>query len=288
MIILPHGIYALLPATLATMAWMTALSLDGCDFARLTGPAVTKLTQSSIYPYIEIGFRTYRIPSFYANFQTWEIRFNDPRIPYGEVEFANPTSSLDARIDMDDSTTNFDPTRGFFWSLGSMSHKLGIVFGGSAALFFWVPCLCLSYSQRTWRIGGIKLIFAAFFHLFSLVWFLNSLCLERASKCQWHYGSYASLITFFFYGISCFFVFWRYPKPTVVRVIQERIENEFQRYQRIQRPDLVTNAYDSRRTNATEVDSVGSQVSDLYRNPTPTPPHPALKNGTSRRLMHGN
>ena len=304
MIILPHGGWALIPATLATMAWMTALSLDGCDYARLTGLAVKTLTQSSIYPYVEIGFTTYRIPNFYSEYQTWSIRFNDPRIPYGQIDFTSSTkndqssSSSDfgirekneqydgeRKLDLDEESaraaTRIDPSRGFFWSLGSMSHKFGIVFGGSAALFFWVPCLCLSYSERTWRIGGMQLIFAAFFHLFSLVWFFNSLCLERASKCHWHYGSYASLISVLLYSASFVCVFWRYPKPIVVRMVQERIEKEFQRYERSRGPDL-TSSFNSRRTNATDADSVNSQSSErIIRHPPPT----LGKNMSSRRLL---
>lgn len=309
MIILPHGGWALIPATLATMAWMTALSLDGCDYARLTGPAVKTLTQSSIYPYVEIGFTTYRIPNFYSNYQTWSIRFNDPRIPYGQIDFTKSNSNNDPqssssssssdfgipendeqnnngnRIDLDQDSartaaTRIDPSQGFFWSLGSMSHKFGIVFGGSAALFFWVPCLCLSYSDRTWRIGGMQLLFAAFFHLFSLVWFFNSLCLERASKCHWHYGSYASLISVLLYSASFVCVFWRYPKPIVVRMVQERIKQEFQRYERARGPDYLTSSFNSRNTNATDADSVNSQSSErLIRPPPPT----VGKSGTSRR-----
>lgn len=295
MIILPHGGWALIPATLATMAWMTALSLDGCDYARLTGPAVTTLTKSSIYPYVEIGFNTYRIPSFYSNYQSWEVRFNDPRIPYGEVELTKYEngeeggSSKDTRYDMDQSIDMLNPTHGIFWNVGSMSHKMGIVFGGSAALFLWVPCLCLSYSERIWRIGGIKLILAAFFHLFSLVWFLNSLCLERASKCHWHYGSFASLISCVLYTLSFWCVFLRYPKPIVVRLVQERIEKEFQRYQR-NRPDLNANVYDSRRTTCTEIDDTNSagsshQSSDQQRFIGSAPSSALLKNVTSRRLV---
>ncbi len=302
MIILPHGAWALIPATLATMAWMTALSLDGCDFARLTGPAVTKLTHSHIYPFVEIGFRTYRVPNFYSNFQTWEIRFNDPRIPYGEIEYQHRSlegidSSIDStstdhvedvtviqNLDERDENVIINPTHGFFWKLGSMGHTLGILFGGSATLFLWVPCLCLSCSERIWRIGGLKLLLASFFHFLSFLWFFNSLCMERASKCNWHYGSYAIVITFLLYIAGFFCVFMIYPKPVIERLVQERIEKEFQRYER-SRPDFVhddsrrTHAYersrpafvhdDSRRTHATtESDSFnGSQTSELHSRP---------------------
>jgi hypothetical protein len=253
MIILPHGAFPLLPATLAAMAWMTALSLDGCDYVRLTGPAVETLTQSNVYPYVEIGYNSYRVPSFYTDYERWEMRFSDGCIPYNSNNYLSSSSSssnggskslVEASETFLKSSTNnrsrnaaggggdvIDPTNGFFWSLGSTSHKIATIVGGSATLFLWVPCLCMSYTERTWRIGGIQLIIAAFFHLFSMVWFWNVLCLEKGSKCHMFYGSNSSIASFGLYFVSFLCVFWKYPKPIIVKLVRERIEEEFQRYQ---------------------------------------------------------
>ena len=57
MCLLPHGGYALIPATLSTMACLTTLSHDGCDYATLHGKVVDILTHTDgFYSFIEIGF----------------------------------------------------------------------------------------------------------------------------------------------------------------------------------------------------------------------------------------
>ena len=45
--LLPHGLYAFLPASIALMAWLATLSQDDCDFAKVTGDVVAELTGSS-------------------------------------------------------------------------------------------------------------------------------------------------------------------------------------------------------------------------------------------------
>ena len=250
MIILPHGGWPLIPATLATMAWMTSLTLDGCDYVRLTGPAVETLTQSNIYPYVDIGFHSYRVPSFYSAYESWEMRLSDPCLAYDLDIAAQSSSSSSGLLEKGDSNSNekqdsnqgneymrtsqnmMDPTIGFFWSIGRMSHKVATVVGGSAALFMWVPCLCLSFTERTWRIGGLQLLIAAFFQLGSMVWFFNMLCMERGSKCHWYFGSYSSLASFVLYISSSICIFLKYPRPVIVKLVRDRIEEEFQRYQR--------------------------------------------------------
>eukprot|EP00551_Chaetoceros_affinis_P007943 CAMPEP_0203678946 /NCGR_PEP_ID=MMETSP0090-20130426/33746_1 /ASSEMBLY_ACC=CAM_ASM_001088 /TAXON_ID=426623 /ORGANISM="Chaetoceros affinis, Strain CCMP159" /LENGTH=137 /DNA_ID=CAMNT_0050546395 /DNA_START=34 /DNA_END=444 /DNA_ORIENTATION=+ len=137
MIILPHGGYALIPATLATMAWMTSLSLDGCDYARLTGPAVESLTNSNIYPYVEIGFHSYRIPSFYSDFELWKLRFSDPCVAYNIFDEQQHEDFDEEGKQQFDAPVVIDPTGGFFWSIGSMSHKIGTIVGGAATMFLW-------------------------------------------------------------------------------------------------------------------------------------------------------
>lgn len=255
MIILPHGGFPLIPATLATMAWMTSLTLDGCDYVRLTGPAVEILTQSKIYPYVDIGFHSYRVPSFYDTYESWEMRLSDPCLAY-DIDFSiSPSGLLEKDSQQNDRIEkNMDPTIGFFWSIGRMSHKVATVVGGSAALFMWVPCLCLSFTERTWRIGGLKLLIAAFFQLGSMVWFFNMLCMERGSKCHWYYGSYSSMASFALYITASICIFLKYPRPIIVQMVRDRIEEEFQRYQRRNGPPpMPTRSFSSSSTYATEM-----------------------------------
>ncbi len=267
MIILPHGGYTLIPATIATMAWMTSLSLDGCDYARLTGRSVEKITHSNIYPYIEIGYHSYRVPSFYTAFESWEVRFTDPCIPF-DIDFSTSSWSLSNSQELLTDGANkqeindneiIDPTLGIFWSIGRMGHNIATIVGGGSALFLWVPCICLSYTERTWRIGGLLLIIAAFFQLFSMVWFFNTLCMTRGSSCHFYYGSYASFASFGLYVIGFISVFWKYPSPIIVKLVQKRIEEEFQRYQ-TNRPGL-SRLESSNVTHVTELDDDASQIS---------------------------
>lgn len=272
MIVLPHGGFPLIPATIAAMAWMTSLSLDGCDYVRLTGPAVTTLTRSKIYPYVEIGFHSYRVPSFYSEFGSWQVRFTDPCIPFSDLDVLDTRTSSRRYLQRQERQQNNEdeqeerevqeqrqypreqhpqqyaedanykgssndyrmiqnPTYGFFWTLGSMCHKFATIIGGSATLSLWVPCLCFSYTARAWRIAGIQLLIASFFHLCSLLWFFNIFCTERGSQCHLFYGSYTTLASFCLYLVSFMCVFWKYPKPVIVKLVRERIEEEFQRFQ---------------------------------------------------------
>ena len=251
---------------LLTMAWMTSLSLDGCDYVRLTGPAVETLTKSKIYPYAEIGFHSYRVPTFFSEYQSWEIRFSDPCVRYDLFDMSSSSTTTTLIEEKGGNTIAtvmgderfIDPTVGFFWSLGKMSHQLAIIMGGTAALFLWVPCICLSYSERTWKIGGMILLLAAFFHFFSMIWFFNILCMERGSKCHWFYGSYSTLASFVLYMISFACVFIKYPKPVVVKLIQKRIEEDFQTRNR---PGFARDT--STVTHLTEVDNGSSAWSQI-------------------------
>jgi len=258
------GGFPLIPATLATMAWMTSLSLDGCDFSRLTGPAVTTLTESTIYPFVEVGFNSYRVPSFYASIESWESRYSDPCVPYSYLNLSSNMRTTDQEqlsaeqgqgpYEIQEDINYFNPTEGFFWSLGAMSHTIATIIGGSAALFLWVPCLFMVYTERAWRIGGLQLILASFFHLCSLVWFFNQLCMEKGSTCHWYYGSYSCIASFTLYVLSSTLVFLKYPNPIVVKMVRDSVAEEFEMYQRRNgRPNYNRTVSDP--TVATEMDN---------------------------------
>lgn len=78
MILLPHGGCALIPATLSTMAFSTTLSHDGCDYATLHGKVVDILTNTDgFYPFIEIEFSSFRIPTFYEEYDQCQTLYGD-------------------------------------------------------------------------------------------------------------------------------------------------------------------------------------------------------------------
>lgn len=218
MILLPHGGYPLLVATLATMAWMTALSYDGCDFVRITGPAVSKLSPSSTtqqdfeYPFAELGFHSYRLPSFYPNYEQWHVKYSETCLNYpSDVMY----ESKDA-----------------FWSIGSLAHACGLVLGGASCLFLWVTATCAAVTRIHWRLLGGQLSLAAFCHAFSLLWFFNALCYVQDSICHWFYGSQCTVATIGLYAIAAVCVWIKYPEPTLVKLVRRRVEADFQRYER--------------------------------------------------------
>ena len=133
----PHGFYVTIPQILSTFGWITLLTTDGCDYARLTGPIVgmyvlfrasfhafmiillfmLRLSHSSHYkaeitdnpniPYLEIGFFQYRESSLYNN-EEWYIDYH--------------TSCYDYNIDV----VNIDGV----WTFAKITAFLGLIFGG--------------------------------------------------------------------------------------------------------------------------------------------------------------
>jgi len=211
MILLPHGGYPLVVATLASMAWMTTISHDGCDFVRITGPAVEKLTNSDTYPFAELGFRSFRIPTFYPDFNEWQIRYSDSCLSYDVL-----------------GDEAFDS----FWIIASTTNSIGMVFGGAACLFLWVSATCVAITRLNWRLLGAQLMLAAFFHVCSFFWFFNNLCYIEGSVCHWFYGSNSNVAAFGLYLISSVCILLKYPEPTLVKLVRRRVEADFQKYEK--------------------------------------------------------
>jgi len=218
MILLPHGGYPLIAATLSTMAWMTTVSHDGCDFARLTGPATKTLTFPNDYPFVELGFSSYRVPVFYEEYNEWLIRYSDACHPYDMIGQTETGQGDEWSFD-------------FFWRCGSATHQIGIALGGAACLFLWVAATCVAITRLHWRLLGFQLALAAFFHLCSFLWFFNGLCYTEDTECFWFYGSNSSLAAFSLYIISFVSIFLKYPEPMVVKIVRGKVEAEFQTYE---------------------------------------------------------
>jgi hypothetical protein len=203
MIILPHGGYPLIVCTLATMAWMTIMSNDGCDFAHLEGEkAIENVTGGINFEnaeFLQLGFSCYRIPD------------DGDKISYSEGTEYNGT--------------------GFWWGSASFFQKIGLAFGGAACLFLWVSTICSPITRFEWRLIGIMLIATSIAHLLTYFWFLNDLCSIKDCEdchCKWSYGSWSLMAAVFLYAVAIVCIFVKYPEPTVVKIVRNRVEATLQ------------------------------------------------------------
>ncbi len=204
------------------------MSFDGCDFSRLTGPAVSMFSPAGTeYPFIEVGFTSYRVPSFYEGYNEWQIRFIDQCRLYGHKYDAS--GEMLTTIEFAGSTNDW--SLGVFWKLGSVTHQIGLVLGGASCLFLWVSSICLPITKHTWTLIGVQLSLAAFFHLSSFLWFFNGMCRIEHSVCHFFYGSKSLVGAIILYFLSILSIFLAYPEPTVVKIVRTKVEAEFQRYE---------------------------------------------------------
>ena len=230
-LLLPHGGYPLLPATLSMMAWITSLSQDGCDFSRLTGPAVILLTGTDYYPYVELGFQWYRVPAFYRDYDEWIVRYGDERLAYHSGTGFD--DGQDLNLDSD-----------FFWNIGKWMHFGGTVLGGSGCFFIWLSASCMTFTRRSWFLGAIQIAFAALLHFLSLFWFFNVLCTIEGSTCHFFYGSKSSLLSASLYLVAFVTIMLKFPEPKVMKIVKKEIESDLQRYERFSLRHVPTD-YDS-------------------------------------------
>ena len=118
----------------------------------------------------------------------------------------------------------------FFWKVGSATHQIGLVLGGAACgLFPWVSATCAAIAKLNWRLLGIvQLMLATFFHLSSF--FLVRY--TEGTEYHWFYASNSLLIAaLLLYCLSIVSIFAKYPEPTVVKIVRNRVEAGFQRYE---------------------------------------------------------
>ena len=223
MIICPHGGYPLIVSTLATMAWMTVVSHDGCDFARLTGTSTQTLTAPYEFPFVELGFNSYRTPVFYEEFNEWQIRYSDACHPYDMIGQEQEGT--------DGAGANSKWTFDLFWKAGSVAHQIGLALGGAACLFLWATAICIPITELNWRILGVQLAVAAFFHFASFLWFFNSLCNTEGTQCHWFYGSNTAFGSLALYLLTSICIFLKYPEATVSKMVRKRVEADFQKYE---------------------------------------------------------
>ena len=151
--IMPHGGTILFPILLVTAGWIAALAHDGCDFARLTGPAVEMLTGSPSVPFVDCGMTAYRIPGFYPAANTWRVLYSDECVPYDYIDVLADRP----------------------WVSAEWLNFLSMVFGGAAMMFLWSGTF-LTLTPNSWRIAGIGVALAFACQACSMVWFYTDLC----------------------------------------------------------------------------------------------------------------
>ncbi|KAL7542303.1 hypothetical protein ACHAXR_011663 [Thalassiosira sp. AJA248-18] len=181
----PHGVYAVLPALMATMAWFACLSKDGCDYARVTGPIVADITNNPEIPFIDAGFRHYREPK-YQNSE-WVVNSTFPCEPYN-----TDIVSIDG-----------------VWSFANITSFLSLVFGGGGAIFIWFASFHV-FTKETWRWAGYELLVAIALQALTYSWFATGICDENT--CSMHYGARADILACVLWAVAMLFIFCHYPK----------------------------------------------------------------------------
>lgn len=217
--LMPHGGSLIFPVILTTMAWLASISTNGCDYARLTGPGVEILTDSSLVPFIYLGMDAYVIPEFYPISNLWMVSGESECIPY--------------QFMLEDSS----------WTTGKRFNFLSLWSGGASAMILWMGTF-LVITPRQWKVVGILILFATLFQVLSFAWFGNTFCYtasrnieeflsqesggdtttaERGlSSCSLFYGSRCSIASTFLYWIASFIIlFGEYPTPEAKLLAEE-------------------------------------------------------------------
>ena len=188
--LLPHGWYSLIPPVLATMAWMSSLFQEGCDYAKITGSLVQALADSDA-PYLEAGFSAYREPIYNTDAQEWEIQYTGACLEY-PVEPVN----------IDEDT---------YWQISKFLDFAASVLGGAGAFFLWFATACV-FSPGTWRWTGYEVFCAALFQALSFLWFRNSLCSQRDDTvCELSWGAKMDAVAASLWFAAAVLIFIHYP-----------------------------------------------------------------------------
>jgi hypothetical protein len=187
--LLPHGGYTLIPTVMATMAWLSSLFQDGCDYAIVKGPIVQTIADDDHIPWLEVGFAAYRKPYYDKKEGEWMVGYTRKCQDY-------PTELLE----MDAA-----------WKSAKGFAFLALVLGGGGALFLWFSGCCV-FSKATWRMVGFEVLLAGVFQCLAFLWFQNSIC-HYKNQCTLSFGSKADIVAAVFWMVSAAAIFYRYPVP---------------------------------------------------------------------------
>jgi len=170
------------------MAWIASLSQDGCDYARVSGPAINGITGTSEVPYIEIGLNGIRQPTYDTTIGIWDTNISTECL------------ALPSNINTD-----------IYWKLAKAFAFISLVFGGGAALFIWFTTFFV-FGPGTWKWAGYEVLLASLFQAFAFIWFNTSIC-RNNNVCSLYFGSKADIVSATFWFASALSIFWKYPIP---------------------------------------------------------------------------
>ena len=190
--LLPHGWYSLVPPVLSTMAWVSSLFQEGCDYALIRGSTVVQDLADSDAPYLELGFEAYREPRYDTNSQEWSIQYTGACLEY-------PTTPVDIANDG-------------AWQLAKFLDFSASVLGGAGAFFLWFSTCCV-FSPGTWRWTGYEIFAATFCQGFSFLWFRNDLC-AQADVCEFSWGAKMDVVAATLWFVAACLIFMHYPQAT--------------------------------------------------------------------------
>mmetsp|Transcript_4197 Transcript_4197/g.8491 ORF Transcript_4197/g.8491 Transcript_4197/m.8491 type:complete len:264 (+) Transcript_4197:313-1104(+) len=205
--LLPHGWYSLMPPVLATMAWMSSLFQEGCDYAKITGSLVQALADSDA-PYLEAGFGAYREPKYNTESQEWEIRYAGACLEY-------PPEPVDISEDS-------------YWQLSKFLDFAASVLGGAGAFFLWFATACV-FSPGTWRWTGYEVFCAALFQGLSFLWFRNSLCSQGDDTvCELSWGAKMDIVAASLWFATACLIFIHYPQAKDEWIDEEEADDDYE------------------------------------------------------------
>jgi len=157
--LMPHGGIVLFPAVICTLALCASFADDGCDYARVSGPAVEMLTGSSSVPFVDCGMSAYRIPGYYPAENSWRVVYTDNCRPYEYMDLLTDTS----------------------WLASEWLRFFALVVGGTTAMFIWTSA-CLTLRPNYWQAAGIGAAVTCVSTMCSFVWFYTKLCHANATN----------------------------------------------------------------------------------------------------------
>lgn len=185
-LLLPHGVYSLLPALLTNMGWIAALFKSSCNYALLSGEIVKDISVAEP-PYLEVGLQAYRAPVFNTAAHQWEFSSSASCVAYPDT----------VQIDLS-------------WKFANAFSFLALVLGGGATFYLWISSCC-RFSRGSWRWAGYEVAAACLFQTLSFVWFRTGIC--REYDCELYHGSKASIMAAVFWLVASLLIFGRYPAP---------------------------------------------------------------------------
>lgn len=220
----PHGRYGLLITVLTTCGWIASFLDDSCNYSIVKGndmvsiiAGINATTGTDEYPpYLQVGFRAYRIPSYNPISEDWEM-------PGNAIDRSNPFNRNECLSFPPDT---YDIVSDEHWRISKLFSFFALILGGGATMYLWFSTLCV-FSASSWRWAGLEIIIASMFQMMSLLfWFKTDLCNYEpdvatddlftdltTTTCQLSIGSKGDIAATVLWFVSGFLLCVYYPKP---------------------------------------------------------------------------